>query len=84
MKLLHQQFVATRLEAGLPEKLQFRVIVQARVTWWAWKKRLVGEAQWPGRGTADDYWVWDTVHPTYRGHQLLADEWERVVREYWK
>ena len=34
--------------------------------------------------TADDYWVWDSVHPTYRGHQLLADEWERVVREYWK
>jgi len=34
--------------------------------------------------TADDYWVWDTVHPTYRGHQLMADEWERVVREYWK
>lgn len=34
--------------------------------------------------TSDDYWVWDTVHPTYRGHQLLADEWERVVREYWK
>jgi lysophospholipase L1-like esterase len=34
--------------------------------------------------TADDYWVWDTVHPTYRGHQLLADEWERVVGEYWK
>ena len=34
--------------------------------------------------TADDYWIWDTVHPTYRGHQLLADEWERVVREYWK
>lgn len=34
--------------------------------------------------TADDYWVWDIVHPTYRGHQLLADEWERVVREYWK
>ncbi len=34
--------------------------------------------------TADDYWVWDSVHPTYRGHQLMADEWERVVREYWK
>ena len=34
--------------------------------------------------TADDYWIWDSVHPTYRGHQLLADEWERVVREYWK
>lgn len=31
-----------------------------------------------------DYWVWDRVHPTYRGHQLLADEWERTVREFWK
>lgn len=31
--------------------------------------------------TADDYWIWDSVHPTYRGHQLLADEWERVVRD---
>ena len=30
------------------------------------------------------YWVWDGVHPTYRGHQLMADEWERVVREFWK
>ena len=34
--------------------------------------------------TTDDYWIWDNVHPTYRGHQLLADEWERVVRDYWK
>ncbi len=33
---------------------------------------------------AADYWIWDTVHPTYRGHQLMADEWERVVRGYWK
>jgi lysophospholipase L1-like esterase len=31
-----------------------------------------------------DYWVWDGVHPTYRGHQLMADQWERAVREYWK
>jgi len=31
-----------------------------------------------------DYWVWDNVHPTYRGHQLMADEWERVVRDFWK
>jgi lysophospholipase L1-like esterase len=28
-----------------------------------------------------DYWIWDRVHPTYRGHQLMADEWERAVRE---
>ena len=31
-----------------------------------------------------DYWIWDNVHPTYRGHQLMADEWERVVRAFWK
>lgn len=34
--------------------------------------------------TTDDYWVWDSVHPTYRGHQLMADEWERIVRETWR
>lgn len=26
------------------------------------------------------HWVWDNVHPTYSGHQILAEEWERVVR----
>ena len=31
-----------------------------------------------------NHWIWDGVHPTYSGHQLLADEWERVVRERWK
>lgn len=31
-----------------------------------------------------DFWIWDKVHPTYRGHQLMADEWERVVRQTWK
>ena len=30
-----------------------------------------------------DYWIWDGIHPTYSGHQLMADEWERTVREYW-
>lgn len=30
-----------------------------------------------------DYWIWDGVHPTYRGHQLMADEWVRTVREFW-
>jgi lysophospholipase L1-like esterase len=30
------------------------------------------------------HWIWDDVHPTYSGHQVLADEWERVVRDFWK
>ncbi len=30
-----------------------------------------------------NYWIWDTVHPTYRGHQIMADEWERTVRAKW-
>ena len=28
-----------------------------------------------------DYWIWDGVHPTYAGHQILADAWELAVRE---
>ena len=31
-----------------------------------------------------DYWIWDGVHPTYSGHQLMADEWVRTVRAYWR
>ncbi len=30
-----------------------------------------------------DHWIWDGVHPTYSGHQLMADEWERAVRAKW-
>ena len=31
-----------------------------------------------------NYWIWDGVHPTYSGHQLMADEWVRTVREFWR
>lgn len=44
-------------------------------------QRVFDEA---ARRAPADYWIWDAVHPTYRGHQLMADEWERVVREHWK
>lgn len=44
-------------------------------------QRVFDEA---ARRAPADYWVWDAVHPTYRGHQLMADEWERVVRQFWK
>ena len=30
-----------------------------------------------------EHWIWDGVHPTYSGHELIADEWIRVVRLYW-
>ena len=30
-----------------------------------------------------DYWIWDGIHPTYAGHQLMADEWVRAVRAAW-
>lgn len=30
-----------------------------------------------------DHWIWDGIHPTYSGHQLMADEWIRVVQAWW-
>jgi lysophospholipase L1-like esterase len=30
-----------------------------------------------------DYWIWDGVHPTFSGQQLLADEWVRVINEFY-
>ena len=30
------------------------------------------------------HWIWDDIHPTYSGHQILADEWERAVRDFGK
>jgi lysophospholipase L1-like esterase len=30
-----------------------------------------------------DYWIWDGIHPTYSGQQLMADEWIRTVQEFW-
>lgn len=30
-----------------------------------------------------EHWIWDGVHPTYSGHQLMADAWERVYREFY-
>ncbi len=26
-----------------------------------------------------EHWIWDGVHPTYAGHQIMADEWVRTV-----
>ena len=31
-----------------------------------------------------EHWIWDGAHPTYSGHQLMAEEWMRVVKEFWK
>lgn len=30
-----------------------------------------------------EHWIWDGVHPTYSGHQLMADEWVRTVNAFW-
>lgn len=27
------------------------------------------------------YWIWDGIHPTYAGHQLMADAWVRAVSD---
>ena len=30
-----------------------------------------------------EYWIWDGIHPTYAGQQLVADEWMRTVRAFY-
>jgi lysophospholipase L1-like esterase len=30
-----------------------------------------------------DYWIWDGVHPTYSGHQIMQTAWEQDVRAAW-
>jgi lysophospholipase L1-like esterase len=30
-----------------------------------------------------DYWLFDGVHPAWAGHQLMADEWTRAVKDPW-
>jgi lysophospholipase L1-like esterase len=27
-----------------------------------------------------EYWIWDGIHPTYSGQQLIADAWVRAVK----
>jgi lysophospholipase L1-like esterase len=44
-------------------------------------QKVFDEAQ---RHAPSAYWIWDGVHPTTAGHQLMADEWERVVRASWR
>lgn len=31
--------------------------------------------------TPDNYWIWDGVHPTVAGHELMAREWLKQVSE---
>lgn len=28
-----------------------------------------------------EYWIWDSIHPTYAGHGLIADAWLNVTSE---
>ncbi len=36
-----------------------------------------------GKRAEMTYWVWDGVHPTYAGQQLVAEAWLKCVREAW-
>ena len=31
-----------------------------------------------------EHWLYDGIHPTHAGHQLMADEWIRVVSEFYR
>ena len=34
-----------------------------------------------GKKSGNEYWIWDGVHPTVCGHQVIADEWMRCCEE---
>jgi lysophospholipase L1-like esterase len=75
-----------RPSGGLPEGIQKRQEIVSRLAQkhGAALVELQPAFDSASRRAPADYWVWDRVHPTYRGHQILADEWERVVRSFWK
>ena len=60
-----------RIVARLAEKYQAALVHYQRV-FDAAAKRAPAE-----------YWIWDGIHPTYSGHQLMAEEWVRTVQQYW-
>lgn len=31
-----------------------------------------------------EHWIWDGIHPTYSGHQIMADAWVRAVEEWYR
>jgi lysophospholipase L1-like esterase len=33
------------------------------------------------RKATPEYWIWDGIHPTYSGHQILADAWVNAVND---
>jgi lysophospholipase L1-like esterase len=35
------------------------------------------------KNVSADYWIWDGIHPTYSGQQLLADEWVRTFNDFY-
>ncbi len=30
-----------------------------------------------------EYWIWDGIHPTSSGHQLMADQWRQTYRAFY-
>ena len=31
-----------------------------------------------------EYWIWDGVHPTVCGHQMIANQWLKYAGELWR
>lgn len=35
------------------------------------------------RRAPENYWIWDGIHPTYAGHELMADELLRTYTAFY-
>lgn len=46
------------------------------------KYQKLFDEQMAPRNPNPRYWSWDSVHPSYAAHQLMADEWIRTVENF--
>ncbi len=75
-----QQFEAKRADVGKRQEIVARLASKHGAA----LVRCQAAFEEACRRAPAEHWIWDGIHPTYSGHQILADAWEEAVRAFWK
>lgn len=67
-----EEYAARMMEHLAPMQEKARLIAQRNGAIFVPLQKKFEEA---GAKNGNEYWIWDGVHPTVCGHQLIADEW---------